>query len=70
MDIFKSTTWDAYELWVFKASMFAVGILVGVYFYNVCITALPFIWGFGGVGTVLTTLLWWAKINKNKKARQ
>jgi hypothetical protein len=70
VNIFKSTTWDAYELWVFKISMFALGILVGVYFTNICINALPFIWGFGGAGTVITTLLWWTKINQNKKSIQ
>jgi hypothetical protein len=65
MDIFKSTTWNAYELWVFKATIFVLGILTGVYFTDICRTALPFLWGIGGVGTVLTTLLWWAK-NQSK----
>jgi hypothetical protein len=65
MDIFKSTTWNAYELWVFKVSMFVLGILVGVYFTDILHGFLPLLWSIGGVGTALTTLFWGAKINKN-----
>lgn len=70
VNIFKSTTWSAYELWVFKVSMFTLGILVGVYFTDVCRSILTLIWLIGGIGTILTTLLWWVKLNQKNKVIQ
>lgn len=70
VNIFNSTTWSAYELWVFKVSMFTLGLLVGVYFTDVCRSILTLIWLVGGIGTVLTTLLWWTKLNQKNKTIQ
>jgi hypothetical protein len=64
MNIFQSTTWNGYELWFFKVSIFALGILVGIYFTDICRSISTVLWLIGGIGTVVTTLLWWGKISK------
>ena len=70
MNIFKETTWNGYELWLFKVAIFALGILVGVYFTDFCRTILPIIGFVGGIGTLLVTLIWWGKIQSKNKAIQ
>ena len=61
-NIFKTTTWEWQELWLFKAAVFFIGILFGVYFPAFCQTIMPLV-VLGGVGGGLyATYVWLKKV--------
>ena len=60
--IFHKTTWDWWELWLFKVAVFAIGIIVGFYFPTFCQQIMPLVVLLGVGGGFYAAYLWLKKI--------